>query len=84
MTKSELESMHISELHALAAEAGVERFRMLRREDLVERLLEHAVEFLVVDIAHYGSSRIPARLDPGWQPLGRLSRPPTCSQKKSG
>ena len=39
MNKSELESMHISELHSLAAEAGVERYRMLRREDLVERLL---------------------------------------------
>lgn len=40
MTKSELESMHISELHSLAADAGVERYRMLRREDLIGQLLE--------------------------------------------
>jgi transcription termination factor Rho len=39
MTKAELESKHIAELHALAAEAGVANYRMLRREDLVEQLL---------------------------------------------
>jgi hypothetical protein len=40
MTKAELESKHIAELHALAAEAGVPRYRMLRREELVEKLLD--------------------------------------------
>ena len=39
MTKAELESKHIAELHALAAEAGVPGYRMLRREDLIEKLL---------------------------------------------
>jgi Rho termination factor, N-terminal domain len=38
MTKAELESKHLAELHALAAEAGVPRYRMLRREELVEKL----------------------------------------------
>jgi Rho termination factor, N-terminal domain len=38
MTKAELESKHIAELHTLAAEAGVPRYRMLRREELVEKL----------------------------------------------
>jgi hypothetical protein len=38
MTKAELESKHLSELHALAAEAGVPGYRMLRREELVEKL----------------------------------------------
>jgi ribonuclease E len=33
-----LESKHLAELHALAAEAGVPRYRMLRREELVEKL----------------------------------------------
>jgi hypothetical protein len=37
-SKAELESKHIAELHALAAEAGVPRYRMLRREELVEAL----------------------------------------------
>jgi transcription termination factor Rho len=40
MTKAELESKHIAELHALAAEAGVPQYRMLRREELVEKLLD--------------------------------------------
>ncbi len=40
MTKSELEKKHISELHSLAAEAGVERFRLLSKTELVERLAD--------------------------------------------
>ncbi len=40
MNKSELESKHIAELHALAAEAGVPKYRMLRREELIEKLLD--------------------------------------------
>ncbi len=38
MNKAELESKHIAELHALAAEAGVERYRMLSRAELIEKL----------------------------------------------
>jgi transcription termination factor Rho len=38
VNKSELESKHLSELHALAAEAGIERYRMLPRGELVEKL----------------------------------------------
>jgi len=38
VNKSELESKRISELHELAAEAGIERYRMLPRAELVERL----------------------------------------------
>ena len=37
-SKAELESKHLAELHALAAEAGVPRYRMLRREELIEAL----------------------------------------------
>jgi hypothetical protein len=40
MNKAELQSKHLSELHALAAEAGVPRYRMLRREELVEKLAD--------------------------------------------
>jgi Rho termination factor, N-terminal domain len=42
MTKTELESKHLAELHALAAEAGVPRYRMLRREELIEKLADGA------------------------------------------
>jgi hypothetical protein len=38
MTKTELESKHLSDLHQLAADAGVERYRMLTRGELIERL----------------------------------------------
>ena len=38
MTKAELEKKHLAELHELAAEAGVPRYRMLKREELVEAL----------------------------------------------
>jgi hypothetical protein len=40
MTKTELESKHLSDLHQLAADAGVERYRMLTRAELIERLSE--------------------------------------------
>ncbi|HTR76021.1 MAG TPA: Rho termination factor N-terminal domain-containing protein [Solirubrobacterales bacterium] len=38
MTKTELEAKHLSDLHQLAADAGVERYRMLTRAELIERL----------------------------------------------
>jgi hypothetical protein len=38
VNKSELESKHLAELHELAADAGVERYRMLSRGELIEKL----------------------------------------------
>jgi Rho termination factor-like protein len=38
MKKTELESKHLAELHALAADAGVPKYRMLPREELIEQL----------------------------------------------
>jgi hypothetical protein len=38
MNKTELESKHIAELHELAADAGVERYRMLPRAELIDKL----------------------------------------------
>jgi hypothetical protein len=40
VTKAELESKHLAELHALAADAGVERYRMLPRAELIEKLAD--------------------------------------------
>ncbi len=40
MNKAELEKKHLSDLHLLAAEAGVEKYRMLTKGELVERLAE--------------------------------------------
>src|SRR5262245_10087463 len=38
MNKTELESKHLAELHALAAAANVPRYRMLPRAELIEKL----------------------------------------------
>ncbi len=38
MNKAELESKHLAELHALAADADVPRYRMLPRAELIEKL----------------------------------------------
>lgn len=38
MPTQELENLHLADLHARAAEAGIEGFRKLRREELVEKL----------------------------------------------
>ena len=40
MTKTELENKHIAELHSLAAKAGVERYRMLPRAELIAKLAD--------------------------------------------
>jgi transcription termination factor Rho len=40
VNKTELESKHLAELHELAADAGVERYRMLSRAELIEKLLD--------------------------------------------
>jgi transcription termination factor Rho len=40
VSKSELESKHLAELHTLAAEAGIERYRMLGRAELIEKLAD--------------------------------------------
>jgi transcription termination factor Rho len=40
MTKAELENKHLGELHSLAAEAGIERYRMLPRAELVAKLAD--------------------------------------------
>jgi len=44
VSKAELESKHLAELHSLAAEAGIERYRRLRREELIEELLVRGAE----------------------------------------
>jgi hypothetical protein len=51
MTKAELENKHIAELHSLAAAAGVERYRMLPRAELIAKLAD----------GDSGPSRQPAR-----------------------
>ncbi|MGC1165037.1 MAG: Rho termination factor N-terminal domain-containing protein, partial [Solirubrobacterales bacterium] len=40
MNKAELENKHIAELHTLAAEAGIERYRMLPRAELIAKLAD--------------------------------------------
>jgi transcription termination factor Rho len=44
MARGDLAEQHLSDLHALAADAGVPKYRLLRREELIERLDEAGVE----------------------------------------
>jgi transcription termination factor Rho len=71
MTKTELESKHLSELHALAAEAGVPKYRMLSRGELVEALSDGGSE-----PKSGGSDRAPAS-------SGQRERPPR-RRRRSG
>jgi len=69
MTKTELESKHLAELHALAAEAGVPRYRVLRREELIEKLAGRA------------SAEKPARKAPVGKPRERRESRPRQERK---
>jgi hypothetical protein len=40
MTKAELDNKHLGELHSLAAAAGIERYRMLPRTELIAKLAD--------------------------------------------
>lgn len=44
MARADLADRHLADLHALAAGAGVEGYRKMRREELIERLHEAGVE----------------------------------------
>src|SRR5688572_23171876 len=44
MARGDLADRHLAELHALAAGAGVPKYRLLRRDELIERLDEAGVE----------------------------------------
>ncbi len=44
MTRSELESKPLAELHMLAAEQGIERYRMLSKAELIDRLADGGPE----------------------------------------
>jgi transcription termination factor Rho len=48
MAGSELEDLHLADLHALAARNGVEGYRRLRRRELIERLAEADTDELAV------------------------------------
>jgi transcription termination factor Rho len=49
MGKAELSDKHLAELHALAVRVGVPSYRMLRREELIERILEQGGEEVSVE-----------------------------------
>lgn len=62
MNKTELESKHLAALHELAAEAGIERYRMLPRAELVELLVGG------------GQPQSPPKRERGGEPGGRRRR----------
>jgi hypothetical protein len=77
MTKTELESKHLADLHQLAAAAGVERYRMLTRAELIERLSDDEG-----DSAARGASN--GDKDRGERPRRQRRRSGSGSGSKSG
>jgi Rho termination factor, N-terminal domain len=71
MNKTELESKHLAELHSLAAEADVPRYRMLRREELIEKLSD-------------GDARTAQSEKPRGDRPPRRERPPRQRRERSG
>jgi hypothetical protein len=68
MTKAELENKHLGELHSLAAEAGIERYRMLPRPELIAKLAGDS-----------GQSQSPPSRS---QPAGRQSAPSSGGEQR--
>jgi Rho termination factor, N-terminal domain len=71
MNKTELESKHLAELHSLAAEADVPRYRMLRREELIEKLSD-------------GNGKAETSEKPRGDRPPRRERPPRQRRERSG
>jgi hypothetical protein len=71
MNKTELESKHLAELHSLAAEADVPRYRMLRREELIEKLSD-------------GDGKAETSEKPRGDRPPRRERPPRQRRERSG
>ncbi len=64
MTKAELQSKNLSDLHLLAAEAGVERYRMLTRGELIEKLADGGADERAAKPARSEQRERPARERP--------------------
>jgi hypothetical protein len=78
MTKTELESKHLADLHQLAAAAGVERYRMLTRAELIERLGDGDGGDSAPSAGSNGDK------EPGERPRSRRRRSGSGSGSKSG
>ncbi len=74
MNKAELENKHLGELHSLAAEAGIERYRMLSRAELIAKLAD----------GDSGSSRRPSSPGSGGEQRDRPPRRRRRSGPKDG
>jgi transcription termination factor Rho len=64
MAEADLADKHLAELHALAAEAGVPGYRLLRREELVERLADAGIESASEEPVDADEEALPRRDEP--------------------
>jgi transcription termination factor Rho len=71
MAEGELADKHLAELHALAARAGVPRYRMLRREELIERIAELGGGEVSVEAPPAGPEAAPSEPEPEAAPAER-------------
>lgn len=78
MNKAELETKHLSDLHLLAHEAGLPRYRMLTRRELIEQLAEGGAQSgaeHAADGAGGGAAERPRRRRRPARPEGAADRP---------
>jgi hypothetical protein len=74
MTKAELESKHLAELHTLAAKQGVSRYRMLPRAELIDALAGG-------EAPAKAPQRAPARKPPARKPPAQKQPPRAATPK---
>jgi hypothetical protein len=75
MTKAELESKHLAELHALAAKQGVSRYRMLPRAELIDALAGGEAPAKAPERPSSRQQKPPARKPPAQKPPPRPAAP---------
>jgi hypothetical protein len=74
MNKAELEKKPLSDLHLLAAEAGVDKYRMLTKAELVERLAD----------GNGAAAEAPAAAERGGEDEGGEERPRRRRRRRTG
>jgi hypothetical protein len=81
MTKAELENKHLGELHSLAAKAGIERYRMLPRAELIAKLADGESAPASQRQPRTGSQRSGSQQRSGSE---QRERPPRRRRRRSG
>ena len=85
MAESELADRHLSELHAEAARLGVPGYRMLRREQLIEEILERGGEAAPDEVEAPRAEELPEEVEaPGAEERPEEEERPEAEERPEG